>query len=121
MIWQETAFYHEKKNYKKPYDYAVSAVSKESKLKKVSHICARQVMRDLESYRVYHFHDTSDTSAVKGTCDVEDNRFLRPQAENLAAFLYWLQEKKQDYLANILDTVRQVAPFDSFTLRFNAQ
>ncbi len=27
------------------------SVSKESKLKQVAHICARQVMRDLESYR----------------------------------------------------------------------
>jgi predicted ATPase len=117
MIWQETAFYHERKKYKKPYDYPVSSVAKESKLKQVTHICARQVMRDLESYRVYHFHDTSETAAVKGTCDVDDNRFLRPQAENLAAFLYWLQEKSPDHLANILDTIRQVAPFfDSFTL-----
>lgn len=116
-IWTETAFYHDKKNYQKPYDKTVSVVSKESRLKQESHISARQVMRDLDSYRVYHFHDTSETAAVKGTRDIDDNRFLRPQAENLAAFLYWLQEKRPDYLANILDTVKQVAPFfDSFVL-----
>ncbi len=74
-------------------------------------------MGDLDSYRVYHFHDTSDSAAVKTTCDVQDNRFLRPQADNLAAFLYWLQEKKPDHFHNIVDTVRQVAPFfDSFIL-----
>ena len=74
-------------------------------------------MRDLDSYRIYHFHDTSDTAAVKSNCYVADNRILRPQAENLAAFLYWLQEKEPDHFANIVDTVRQVAPFfDSFIL-----
>jgi len=72
---------------------------------------------DLDSFRVYHFHDTSDTAAVKGTCEVEDNRFLRPQAENLAAFLYWLQEKQPDHLALIEGTLRQIAPFfDGFQL-----
>ena len=117
IIGEETAYYHEKDRYKKPYDRNISFMSKESKLKQVDHICARQVIGDLESYRVYHFHDTSDTAAVKGMCDVEDNRFLRPQAENLAAFLYWLQEKKPDYLATIQDTIRQIAPFfESFNL-----
>ncbi|MBI5847041.1 MAG: AAA family ATPase [Nitrospirae bacterium] len=117
IVWEETAYYHEKKRYPKPYDKHIGSAEKESQLRHANHISARQVLRDLESYRVYHFHDTSDTAAVKGTCDVEDNRFLRPQADNLAAFLYWLQEKKPDYLANIEDTVRQIAPFfDGFRL-----
>ncbi|HYI10611.1 MAG TPA: AAA family ATPase [Thermoanaerobaculia bacterium] len=76
-----------------------------------------QTLRDLEGYRVYHFHDTSDHAPVKGTSDVDDNHYLRPQAENLAAFLYWLQEKQPEYLANIRDTIRQIAPFfDDFRL-----
>jgi predicted ATPase len=117
IISSETAFYHEKVHYKSPYDKVVSLSEKESKLKTVDHICCRQVMRDLDSYRVYHFHDTSDTAGVKSTWDVNDNRFLRPQAENLAAFLYWLQEKEPDHLANIQDAIRQVVPFfDSFML-----
>lgn len=117
VIREETAFYHEKKKYQKPYEKLVSTFARESQLKQTAHICARQVQHDLESYRVYHFHDTSDTAAVKGTWDVEDNRFLRPQAENLAPFLYWLQEKKPDHLATIQDTIRQIAPFfDEFRL-----
>jgi predicted ATPase len=110
-ISEETAFYHERKRFPKPYDKPVSSFSKESKLKTTDHICTRQVMRDLESYRVYHFHDTSDTAAVKGTVDLEDNRVLKPQAENLAAFLYWMQQKQPDYFVNIQDTLRQIAPF----------
>jgi predicted ATPase len=111
MISGETAYYHERKKYPSPYVKGISAFSKESKLKTVDHICAREVMSDLESYRVYHFHDTSDTAAVKGTSDLEDNRVLRPQADNLAAFLYWMQQKKPDHFSNVQDTLRQIAPF----------
>ena len=117
IIWQEIAYYHQRDQYPQPYDKPVSANSRESRLKQIDHICTRQVSHDLESYRVYHFHDTSDTALVKGTSDLEDNRFLRPQAENLPAFLYWMEKKKPDHFANITDTIRQIAPFfDSFRL-----
>jgi predicted ATPase len=89
----------------------ISSSSKESKLKKATHPIAQQAMSDLDSYQVYHFHDTSDTAAVKGAANVEDNRVLRPQAENLAAFLYWMKQKQPDHFANIQDTLRQIAPF----------
>ena len=111
MIVWETALYHERKKYPQPYRLGISSSSKESKLKQTNHICAREAMSDLDSYRVYHFHDTSETALVKGTADVEDNRVLRPQAENLASFLYWMQQKHPDHFANIQDTLRQVAPF----------
>ncbi len=112
FILYETAFYHDKKRYpQKPFEMSVSSSSKESKLKETDHICTRQILGNLESYRVYHFHDTSDTAAVKSTCDIDDNRFLRPQGENLAAFLYWMQEKKPDHFSMIRDTIRQIAPF----------
>jgi len=117
IISEETAFYHERKHYPTPYVRGISIASKESKLKTETHICAREAMSDLDSYRVYHFHDTSDTAEVKGTVNLEDNRVLRPQAENLAAFLYWMQQKKPDHFANIQDTLRQIAPFfDEFRL-----
>lgn len=86
--------------------------SSESGLKRMSDDArAQEVLRDLENCWVYHFHDTSDTAAVKGASDVEDNRVLRPQAENLAAFLYWMQQKRPDHFTNVQDTLRQVAPF----------
>ncbi|MBM3941707.1 MAG: chromosome segregation protein SMC [SAR202 cluster bacterium] len=72
---------------------------------------SRYIQKYLDSYRIYHFHDTSPSAPPKQTCDVADNRFLRPDAANLAAFLYLLQEKKTDYYRNIEDTVRQIAPF----------
>lgn len=117
MIFSERATYHEKEKYSAPYKRDIPYISKESKLKKDTSLCSRQVVSDLESYRVYHFHDTSDTAAMKGNCDIDDNIFLRPQAENLAAFLYWLKEKEPNYFANIEDVIRQIAPFfDRFNL-----
>src|ERR1039457_3687523 len=43
MISGETAYYHERKKYPSPYVKGISAFSKESKLKTVDHICAREV------------------------------------------------------------------------------
>jgi predicted ATPase len=48
---------------------------------------------------------------MKQMGDVADNRFLRADSGNLAAFLYRLQEKEPDYFRNIEDTVRQIGPF----------
>jgi predicted ATPase len=111
-ISQETAYYHEKQ-YSKPFEWPIATNARESGLaeQKGRHICPGQILQDLESYRVYHFHDTSDTAPAKAYCDVEDNRFFRPQAENLAAFLYYLQQQKPQNFSLIQDTVRQIAPF----------
>jgi predicted ATPase len=48
---------------------------------------AQSVCGHLNSYRIYHFHDTSASARVKQTGDLADNRFLRGDAANLAAFL----------------------------------
>lgn len=72
---------------------------------------ARYVRDHLDRWRVYHLHDTSSSSPMKKTADVDDNRFLRPDGANLAAFLYLLREKHNDSYDLIRRTVQQVAPF----------
>ena len=117
FIQRETSYYHDRRNHPEPLFHTISTSVKESDLKSDRHISARQVKADLESYRVYHFHDTSDTAAVKSPANLDDNRVLQPQARNLAAFLYWMQLKFPDYYANIEATIRQIAPFfDGFRL-----
>jgi predicted ATPase len=117
IVSREASHYHERLKYQQPHHNRISYGSKESKLRTDDDISARQVTRDLESYRIYHFHDTSGSAPMRGANDVDDNRFLRPQAENLAAFLYWLQEKQPAHMANIQGTIRQIAPFfDRFRL-----
>ena len=65
----------------------------------------------LERWRVYHFLDTGAGSPIKKTGDLHDNRFLRPDGANLAAFLYLLREKHSSEYDLIRRTVRLVAPF----------
>ena len=85
--------------------------NRESAIVEDTHSSSIQILNDLKDCRVYHFHDTSETAQLKALGDVDDNRFLRPQAENLAAFLYWLQEKRKQEFSFISSVIQQVAPF----------
>ena len=71
-----------------------------------------------ERWLLYHFDDTGVASPLKQTADVHDNRHLRPDGSNLAAFLYFLSKKHDSSYAQIRRTIRLVAPFfDGFTLK----
>jgi predicted ATPase len=77
----------------------------------------RYVLPQVANWVVYHFHDTSDSAPSKRNCDIDDNRFLRPDAANLAAYLYWLRERHATEYGHIVDHVRLMAPFfDDFAL-----
>lgn len=74
----------------------------------------------MRAWRVYHFHDTSETALVKQLHAVNDNAFLRPDARNLAAFLFFLQNQHTEAYERIVKTIRLVAPFfGDFRLRRN--
>jgi len=65
-----------------------------------------------------HVHDTSITSKMRKTAQLNDNGFLQPDGSNLPAFLYLLQEKYQESYRLIRGAVQRVAPFfDDFILR----
>lgn len=65
----------------------------------------------LDNWRVYHFHDTSDTAAVKQIHPSNDNLRLKPDAANLAPYLAYLKANSPDAYRNIVDTIRLAAPF----------
>lgn len=82
--------------------------------------------------KVYHFHDTSMTAGMRRQGAINDNEYLRQDGENLAAFLYGLQQagsapirsmggmpvRISPEYSNIRDVVRLAAPyFDDFKLR----
>lgn len=72
----------------------------------------------LSNIKVFHFHDTSDTAAVKRAGAAHDNEYLRPDAGNLAAYLFKLQRENPDVYAQICKTVRLAVPFfDDFVLK----
>jgi predicted ATPase len=72
----------------------------------------RSVLEALRSWRVYHFHDTSDAAAVKQLHPSNDNLLLKPDAANLAAYLARLKrEESPSAYQRIVDTIRLAAPF----------
>lgn len=72
----------------------------------------------ISSWVVYHFHDTSLEAGVRRQKPINDNEALRPDAENLAAFLYRIRATLPKEYAQIRDVVRLAAPFfDDFKLR----
>lgn len=71
----------------------------------------------LGRWRLYHVHDTSETSPMRKTAQLNDNAFLRSDGSNLPAFLYLLQVKHPEAYSLIRRSVQRMAPFfDDFTL-----
>jgi len=76
------------------------------------------VQNQLDSWRLHHFHDTSSGSPLKKTSVVNDNRFLRADGSNLAAFLHLLRTKHETEYNLVRRTLQLVAPFfDDFILQ----
>jgi len=72
----------------------------------------------LSSWVVYHFHDTSATAGVRRQGPINDNEVLRPDADNLAAFLFRVKQTHPTIYSKICDVVSLAAPFfDDFKLR----
>ncbi|MBU0632289.1 AAA family ATPase [bacterium] len=79
---------------------------------------ADYIIDALQSWKVYHFHDTSSTALVKKTWDVDDKYRLRYDASNLASFLYRLSNDYGKEYTMIEETIKLVAPyFDKFVLK----
>ena len=74
-------------------------------------LAGKYVLKGIDSWRVYHFHDTGPASPMKKTVALNDNRYLRPDGSNLAAFLYLLREKHEWEYGFIRRTVQKAAPF----------
>ena len=81
---------------------------------------AAHLRKFLNSFIVYHFHDTSITSLMRQECNIGDNEALRHDASNIAAYLYRLQQNEPQNFKLIEGVVRSIAPyFKNFKLREN--
>ncbi len=79
---------------------------------------AAPIFDALSGLVVYHFHDTSLLAPVRRPRAVNDNEVFRPNAENLAPFLFRIQRTAPASYSQIRDLVRLAAPFfDDFKLR----
>lgn len=72
----------------------------------------------LNSFTVYHFHDTSSTSPMRGACELNDNEYLRDDGSNLAAYLYRIQQTDEKAFRLLEGVIRSIAPyFNRFKLK----
>ena len=77
----------------------------------------KKFYESISNLNAYHIHDTSETALVKLTGSLHDNRYLRPDARNLAAFLYMLKHFHANTYEQIRKTVSLALPFfDDFVL-----
>jgi len=121
LIKSESTWFHDRRRYSNPYlDRSDDRLKPESGLSrwvKDSRV-SRYVYQAVRSWRLYHFHDTSESARVRLPCDIHDNQSLHPEGANLAAYLYLLRERYTDHYRTIIETVRLVAPFfGDFVLR----
>lgn len=94
----------------------------ESKLKEAKDDYSRLARPEVSNWRVYHFHDTSDTATVKRIHPVNDNLRLKPDAANLAPYLRMLHQRYPQEYQRIVETIRLVLPFfDDFVHRDNVE
>jgi len=94
-------------------DYSLGHGHAEAKLKDAKDQYSKHVSPVIGSWRVYHFHDTSDTAKVKRVHGVNDNLRLKPDAANLAAYLHKLKTTPSYECSydRIVETIRRAAPF----------
>lgn len=96
--------------------YPLGSGHDESKLKETfleerSGSVSHYVYPAVAGWVVYHFHDTSETAAMRREWTVRDNERLRSDAANLASFLWRLKQDEEARYELIRDTIRLVAPF----------
>lgn len=83
----------------------------ESQISEKKYPRAKYIKTLLESFIVYHFHDTSKTSSMRQPCYIGDNATLRHDASNLPAVLFRLQQTDIMAYRIIEATIRSVAPY----------
>ena len=115
---RESVFLWDKDSYSGPYKEFLVGSNGEAGISNLQETGVGQYVREhLDRRRLYQFHDTSPTSPMRKTADLNDNRYLRPDGSNLAAFLFLLRQKHGGAYDLIRRTVRLAAPFfDDFLL-----
>lgn len=89
----------------------LGSAHEESKLKDATDQYSPYVRNSVSNWRVYHFHDTSETAKVKQKHNRDDNLRLKSDAANLAAYLQLLKEEHGKAYERIIETIRLVLPF----------
>ncbi len=96
----------------------VTNPTKKDKDKQTSNV----ILKLVGNCKVFHFHDTSATSQIRLQSNIQDNRYLKSNAGNLAAFLFRLKNdaKTYPYYQKIVRYIQKAMPqFGDFDLAPN--
>ena len=74
---------------------------------------ASVILTILRRINVYQFHNTSETARIRTKWYMDDNRYLKEDAANLAPVLFRLKEYESRAYQRIVDTIRLILPFFS--------
>lgn len=105
------------------YEYFIGNNLEESHISEAGNYASSKAVGRYSAYyinkwKIYHFHDTSDTSKMKGKCASIDNLIFKQDAENLAPYLKMLKDRFEQHYEQIIATIQMVAPFfGGFVLR----
>ncbi len=107
FIEREDSIYHSAPN--NPTFFSTSIP--ESEIKESERHRDRYLRDHLKSYKIYHFHDTSQSAPLRSVAKIDDNRLLKEDGGNLPAYLYYLQQKHPKTFKRIEKTIASVVPF----------
>ncbi|GIV24080.1 MAG: AAA family ATPase [Bacteroidia bacterium] len=117
-ISYEKALIHSKDEYPQPAvrfhkgPYKESALARaRAKAEGAKKQVVDYVWSALQSYRLYHFHDTSEGARIKQPVDINQRYFLWEDAGNLAAYLFFLREAYPAEYRSIIEAIRLAAPY----------
>jgi len=90
----------------------ISRSDREARIKTTDNYRAKYVIRYLNGFRKYHFHDTSDKSPFTIPSHIEnDIYYLYSNGANLAAFLYEIKRNDKIVYNRIVKTIQSIAPY----------
>jgi predicted ATPase len=100
------------------YDYMLNR--EESYIPKSDAYRDAYLRKHLSNVQVFHFHDTSTSSNLRRSCDINDNQYFKQDGRNLPAFLYLIKVNHPKIFNRIEKTIQAVAPYiDKFILEPN--
>lgn len=107
-------FTDERLIYNSDFGRDISRSSSEANIKLTDNYRAKYVIKYLEGFRKYHFHDTSATSPFAQLSHIEnDIYYLYEDGMNLAAFLYEINQTNKIVYNRIVKNIQSIAPYFS--------
>ena len=116
LIFADESYRFSKRGYGSPSPWTSAGAGHRGPalMEKATEDTTARVIRDiLQRIIVYQFHNTADNARIRGKWAVNDSRYLKEDAGNIAPFLFRLRERESWHYRRIVDNIRLILPFFS--------